>query len=190
MNASITPIGRPTASRCPTTSPQRSATRWSIGRRRSSKRNVSSSRSLIEPPASSAVGQPLDAVPKLRRRDHAQEHAIFVDLGEPGDNSRVRPSLHPFGYDARIEQQAHKSAFRGRSFRRPMSIPEFRRGEPVKNSARLRVRFDFSSHSSAETTTTTDQPRLVMVCGPLTRASRSARSTATLLRRRSSFWCS
>src|SRR3546814_15166930 len=68
--------------------------------------------------------------------------------------------------DVGVEQEVHRSTFRGRSFLRLISTPESRSGEVAKNSARLPVRFVFRSHSSAETTTAAVRPCLVMVCGP------------------------
>src|SRR5438105_3244927 len=92
--------------------------------------------------------------------------AIFIYTRQPGSHTRVRLRLHPLGYDMRIQQEAHKSTFRGLPDRRLIFTPELRRGEEAKNSARFPLRLVFRSHSSAATTTTTIRPFRVIVCGP------------------------
>src|SRR3546814_15871780 len=99
--------------------------------------------------------------------------------------------------DVGVEQEVHRSTFRGRSFLRLISTPESRSGEVAKNSARLPVRFVFRSHSSAETTTAAVRPCLVMVCGPfdwacsmssLNRALASATVQLPMLMPSTSIW--
>src|SRR5262249_34409163 len=95
---------------------------------------------------------------------------IFIDLGQPSDQPAIGMGLHPLRDDVGIEQEGHSTALRARSFLRLISMPDSRRGEAAKNSARLPARFDFRSHSSADTTMAAVRPCLVIVCGPLERA--------------------
>src|SRR5262249_50180646 len=98
------------------------------------------------------------------------EDAILVDLRQPGDQSAIGARLHPLRDDVGIEQEGHSAALRARSFLRLISMPDSRRGEAAKNSARLPALLDFRSHSSADTTTAAVRPCFVIVCGPFERA--------------------
>src|SRR3546814_3082513 len=104
--------------------------------------------------------------PRSTRTDTLFPYTTLFRSGKPGDDAGVGLWLHPLRDDVGVEQEVHRSTFRGRSFLRLISTPESRSGEVAKNSARLPVRFVFRSHSSAETTTAAVRPCLVMVCGP------------------------
>src|SRR5580698_142561 len=80
--------------------------------------------------------------------------------------SVIRPRLGAFRQNICVEQEAHRSIFRGSSLTRSITSPEPRRGEFQRNSAKVPLRFVLRSHSAAETTTTAFLPWRVMVWGP------------------------
>src|SRR5262244_1166812 len=91
---------------------------------------------------------------------------LTIPFGQPRNNVAVWLRLDPFGHHVGIEEEAHISIARGRSFVRLIWSPEPRSGEAAKNSARLPVRLLLRRHSSADTTTTAALPLHMMVCGP------------------------
>src|SRR5208337_304385 len=116
--------------------------------------------------------------PDLRERNHADEHAVFVHVGQPRDDATVRLRPDPFRHHVGVEQKTHNSISRGPSLDRLILRSEPRRGDAAKNSARLPRRLVLRCHSSADTTTTAFCPLRVMVCGP----TASARSIISLNR--------
>src|SRR5262249_23930442 len=124
----------------------------------------------FEPTTPVAIVHALDAVPEFGQCHHARKHTIIMAYAQPSDPPTIGARLPPLRDYVGIEQEGHGTALRARSFLRLISMPDSRRGEAAKNSARLPTRFDFRSHSSADTTTAAVRPCLVIVCGPVERA--------------------
>lgn len=90
---------------------------------------------LIESLTSGTHWQAFDAAAKFSESDHTEKCIVFVNLGEPGNDSRVGPRFRPLGYNVGIEQIAHKSDLRSRSLARRTERLEPRSGEALKKSA-------------------------------------------------------
>jgi len=94
----------------------------------------------LEPVAARARIESVDARADLAERQDAEEEPILVRLVKPLDEPGVGSRLCPLGDRIGVEEEAQSSTLRGPASRRSRSIPELRRGERAKNSARLPVR--------------------------------------------------
>lgn len=112
----------------------------------------------------------LDAAMQLGERDNAHEYLILVNVGQPRNNAFRRHRLRPFRHHVGVQQIAHTPTSRGRSRARCTFNRDPRSGDAAKNSAKLPIRLDRRSHSSAGTTTTVRFPLRVTICGPSARA--------------------
>jgi hypothetical protein len=130
----------------------------------------------IEAIAPASRGQTINAVPQFCKCDHADVEPIFVGIGQPTDHTHIRFGLDPLRDQICIKQKIQKSTLRACCFDRFTLTRDPRKGDELRNSARLPTRFVLRSHSSAETITTVFRPLRVMTWGP----ADSARSITSL----------
>ena len=86
-------------------------------------------------------------------------------LRQPIHDTGIRTRSDPFRHHIGVEEKAHSLTLRAPPRKRLKESPDPRKGDAAKNSARLRVRSDLRSHSSAATMTTVERPFWVTVCG-------------------------
>src|SRR5665213_2934554 len=126
---------------------------------------------MLDPLAASTLGEAGNASLHFGQGDRAKIKAIFVRLGEPGDNLGIGVLAGRLAKNVGVEEVIQRSRERGSSFGRwrSRSIPFI--GESNKKSANDPRRFVFRSHSSAETTTTAGRPFRVIIWGAFTLAN-------------------
>src|SRR5260370_35094348 len=108
---------------------------------------------LLKPASTLSPRHAFHAVMKLCQRDDTDEDPILIGCFHPTDETGIWPWLDPFRDCIWVQKKAHRLAFRGRSLSRRTLIPDSRRGDSAKNSARLPTPLVFPCRSSSAPTT-------------------------------------
>src|SRR5262249_7789241 len=91
---------------------------------------------MIQLPASAPLCQALNTIAYFSQAYDAEKDGALVHSGKPCRKSRIRARFDGVRNDIRVQQKAHRPALRNRMEARRIFIPELRKGEVAKNSAR------------------------------------------------------